>query len=229
MPLYLVPSAPEFDYERHDLAPSVHYVGLCVPPETDAHPAPGWIARKPGDPARIVVLEEPHYAEDPWLLRTAAAAFKGDSVEAILVAGQGRDPARLGLSELSPNVHLQPWTPLEYAIRSADVVVAHGNSETVLATLGKGTPVVILPRILEQPQIAWRVAASGSGVRLPLKRATPERLREAVQRVLGNASFAKQAQRISAALARCGGPARAGELVEGLVSPGLRKSTQFTN
>ena len=30
MPLYLVPSAPEFDYDHKDLPPSVHYVTLPV-------------------------------------------------------------------------------------------------------------------------------------------------------------------------------------------------------
>jgi MGT family glycosyltransferase len=217
MPLYLVPSAPEFDYERGDLAASVHYVGLCVPPDEGGPQAPEWTRRQPGGAARVAVLEESHYAEDPWLLRTAAAALAGDPVEAVLVAGQGRATAQLGLGTLAANVRLASWMPLGEVARTADVIVAHGNSETVLTALGAGIPMVVLPRILEQPQNAWRVAACGAGVRLPPRRTTPERLREAVREVVGTPSYTSQARRIGAALARCGGTGRAAELVEGLV------------
>jgi MGT family glycosyltransferase len=215
MPLYLVPSAPELDYNRHDLPASVHYVGRCA--SEDPAPAPAWTARTSGSPPRIVVLEEAHYADDPWLLRTATAAFAGHASETILVAGHGRDLARLGLGSLAPNVRLETYTPLEKAVSSADLVVVHGNSETVLTALGCGVPVVILPRILEQPQIAWRLAASGAGLRLPLKNCTPDRLREAATQVLQTPSFRQNAQRLQAALARCGGPPRAAELVERLL------------
>jgi MGT family glycosyltransferase len=222
MPLYLVPSAPAFDYERQDLAASVHYVGLCVSPEEEgaAHAATSMV-RRPGGPARVAVLEEAHYAEDPWLLRTAAAAFAGDQVEAVLVAGQGRAVERLGLGTLAPNVRLAPWMPLAEVVRSVDALAVHGNSETVLTALRAGIPMVVLPRILEQPQIAWRLNACGAGIRLPTRQATPARLREAVHRVLETPSFAAAAKRISTALERCGGTARAVELVEGLVSSGV--------
>jgi MGT family glycosyltransferase len=217
MPLYLVPSAPELDYGRRDLPPSVHYVGLCATEDLEAQPAPGWTTRKAGGAPRIVVLEEPHYAEDPWLLRTAAAAMAEASTETILVAGQGRNPAGLELGKLASNVRLEAWTPIEKAIASADVVIAHGNSETVLAALGRGIPMVILPRILEQPQIAWRLAASGAGIRVALKRATSQKLREAAEEVLRTPSFRQNAGRVAEALVRCGGPARAADLVADLV------------
>jgi len=211
MPLYLVPSAPELDYNRRDLAPHVHYVGVCA--------SAGAPAGQPAPAAPILVLEEAHYPEDPWLLRTAASALAGISDPVILMAGEGRDLARLDLGKLAPNVQVVPAAPLEAALRSARVVIAHGNSETVLAALAQGVPVVILPRILEQPQIAWRLAASGAGVRLPIKDCTPDRLRAAAQQVLGTPSFRENAQRIKGALERCGGAARAAELAEGLAVP----------
>jgi len=223
MPLYLVPSAPELDYGRRDLPASVHYVGLCAPEDREDHTAPKWtIRQQPGGAKRIVVLEEPHYAEDPWLLRTAAAAMAGASAETILVAGQGRNPASLELGKLANNVRLEAWTPIEKAIASADLAIAHGNSETVLAALGRGIPMVILPRILEQPQIAWRLAASGAGIRVALKRATPRKFREAAEEVLRTPSYRQNAVRVAEALVRCGGPARAADLVADLAGGLLR-------
>lgn len=215
MPLHLVPSAPEFDYDRDDLPSSVRYIGPCMY-EDEAQPAPEWVTGMRSNRPRIVVLEELHYAEDAFLLKTAARAFAGHSAEVVLMAGHGRDLSALDPGIASPNVRLVPWVPLIQAVRSADVVVAHGSSETILAALGRGIPMVVVPRMLEQPQIAWRLAASGAGVRLPMRRCTPERLRAAVERVLGGEMFGRHARRLGAALARMGGPARAAELIEGL-------------
>lgn len=214
LPLHLVPSAPEFDYERRDLPSSVRYVGPCMW-EGDPQPAPEWVTSMRGR-RRIVVLEEQHYPEDGFLLKIAARAFAGQSAGVILMAGQGRDLSAFDLGASAANIRLEPWAPLSHAISSADLVIAHGCSETVLATLGRGIPMVVVPRMLEQPQIAWRLAATGTGIRLPMRGCTPERLRHTAERVLSDSSFERNAGRIRAAFTRMGGPSRAAESIEGL-------------
>lgn len=215
MPLHVVASAPEFDYDRDDLPSSVRYVGSCLSDDV-RRPAADWITAMRGDRPRVVVLEEVHYSADGALLKAAAKAFAGHFTEVILVAGSGRDLSTFDPGITSTNVRLVPWVPLHQAVKSADVVVAHGNSETVLAALGLGIPVVAVPHILEQPQVAWRLAASGAGLRLPMRRASPERLRLAVEGVLRDVMFSRHARRIGAALARAGGPDRAARLIEEL-------------
>jgi len=214
MPLHLVPSAPEFDYERDDLPGGVKYVGPGFWEEHGREPAPHWTKWLRTSRPRVVVLEEAHYAEDGFLLHRAAEALAGHDAEVILVAGQGRELSQFNLKTHAANVHLMGWTPLRQALPPASLVVAHGNSETVLAALAQGTPMVIVPRMLEQPQVAWRLAACGAGVRLPMRECSPQRLRAAVDRVLETPRFAHNAQRMRAALAQRGGPARAAELVE---------------
>jgi N-glycosyltransferase StaG len=214
MPLYLVPSAPEFDYERDDLPRSVRYVGPCIAEEEIVRPV--WTTRLRTGRQRVLVVEEAH-CNDSRLLQIAAQAFAGSAVELILLAGRGRDPAQLGLGVRAPNVFLEPWLPLKQAARAADVVVAHGNSETVLAALSGGVPLVIVPRMLEQPQVAWRVAESGAGIRLPVRRCTPRRLRTAVERVLATEFFARNARRMGVALTSRGGAPRAADCIEEMV------------
>ncbi len=216
MPLNLIPSAPAFDYERDDLPASVQYVGPCFWEEEEQCHPPEWVTQMRGKRPRIVVLEETHYAQDPFLLRTAAAALAGHQSEVILVAGRDRDPLTLDLGQLSANVRLEPWAPLRHTVFSADVVLAHGNSDTVLSSLSRGIPMVVVPRILEQPQIAWRLSDAGAGIRLPMSTCTPGKLRKAVDRVLSSPQFGRNARRLGAALGRMGGPARAAELIEGL-------------
>jgi len=73
-----------------------------------------------------------------------------------------------------------------------------------------------VPSDWDHPETGWRLAEAGAGVRLASKACTPQRLREAVELVLREPSFRQNAQRLAASLARCGGPARAAELLEGL-------------
>lgn len=48
LPLYLIPSVPELDYNRGDQPPNVHYIGPCVwTKSTDT--VPDWLNELPFD------------------------------------------------------------------------------------------------------------------------------------------------------------------------------------
>ncbi|QBJ98203.1 glycosyl transferase [Rhodococcus sp. ABRD24] len=65
------------------------------------------------------------------------------------------------------NVHLAGFTGLDTPLAWADVVLSHGGSATVLATLLHGKPSVIMPFMSEQEMNGRRlVADSGAGVLL---------------------------------------------------------------
>jgi UDP:flavonoid glycosyltransferase YjiC (YdhE family) len=96
------------------------------------------------------------------------------------------------------------------------LLLTNGNSNAVLAALSCGIPVVVLPSIWDQAEVAWCIHETGTGLRLALRRCTPERLRSAVLRVLEQTSFRENAERMAVALRRPGGPARAASLIETL-------------
>ncbi|MBO3742568.1 glycosyltransferase [Actinoplanes flavus] len=61
------------------------------------------------------------------------------------------------------------------------VVVHHGGAGTTAAALRAGVPSVVVPFTADQPFWARRVAALGAGpTPIPLRRATPRRLRDAI-------------------------------------------------
>ncbi len=45
MPLYLVPSVPELDYNRRDLPATVHYIGPLIWNDTKRTPPLEWLAK----------------------------------------------------------------------------------------------------------------------------------------------------------------------------------------
>src|SRR5205823_5132393 len=97
--------------------------------------------------------------------------------EVVLLAGKGRDIEQLRLGKFASNIRIEPWVPLSTVLPVASMIVCNGNSEIVLASLSQGLPMVIVPSMVDQEEMSWRVSDSGAGVRLPIRRCSPERLR----------------------------------------------------
>ncbi len=224
LPLYLVPSAPEFDNCRRDLPPSVRYVGPCLWDKHGGDPPPAWLRQVPKDKPCVIVDEGSLFTREPRVLELAARGLAGLPLTAVLLAGNGRDPAALNLGPLASNVTLQPNAPLSDVLPLASAFVTNGNSESVLAALLAGLPMVVLPSIWDQAELAWRVQETGVGLRLSPWRATPGRMRSAVETVLREPSFRQNAGHMRNALARYKGPACAAELIEDLVGSSCRVS-----
>jgi MGT family glycosyltransferase len=221
MPLYLVPSSPEFDYQRDDLPPSVHYVGPCLWSKLRHEPSPEWLNQLPPDRTLVYVSEGTVHLQSR-VLRAAAQGLANLPVQVIMTTGRHRDPAKLHLGPrpLAPNIRVEQWVPLDDLLPRLDAMVTIGGPGTLLAALQAGIPVVIVPFDWDHPETGWHVTNAGVGIRVAPKECTPERLREAVERVLHDPSFRQNAQRLAATFARCGGPTRAAELLESLVPTG---------
>jgi MGT family glycosyltransferase len=214
MPLYLVPSTPQFDHSRRDLPPSVRYVGPCLWHARQGETAAAWLREVPSNRPCVVVDEGALFTREPLVLELAARGLAGLPVSVVLVAGYGRDLARLNLGPLASNMILQPHAALSDALRLAQVLVTNGNSESVLAALEAGVPLVVLPSIWDQADSAWTVQQTGIGLRLSPRRVTPETMRRAAERVLNEPSFRQNALATGAELARYGGPSYAVRLIE---------------
>ncbi|MEA3337602.1 MAG: glycosyltransferase [Chloroflexota bacterium] len=217
MPLYLVPSSPEFDYERSDLPPSVHYVGPCLWSKSGSTSAPQWLATLPDD--RAVYITEGTVNLEPKILKSAAIGLADLPVQVIMTTGRHRDIEMLDLGPrpLASNLHVEQFVPMDDLLPRVDVVVTTGGPSTVLATLLQGLPLVIVPSDWDHPETAWRVADAGAGIWLKPEQCTPERLRTAVLRLLEEPSFRENARRLGHTLETRGGPVRVVELLEEMI------------
>ncbi|HTQ54992.1 MAG TPA: nucleotide disphospho-sugar-binding domain-containing protein [Bryobacteraceae bacterium] len=217
LPLYLVPGAPEFDNNRQDLPPSVHYVGPCLWDKPAGQPPPDWLPDLPKDRPVVLVEEGALFTHEPRVLELAARSLAWLPLTVVLLAGKGRDPGRTGIRTTAPNVILKPHAPLSDVLPLASALITNGNSESVLAALQAGLPTVVLPSIWDQAEMAWRVQETGVGLRLSPWHASPKSMRKAVCRVLDDPVYRANAQRMGAILAGYGGPRRAAECIEALL------------
>jgi UDP:flavonoid glycosyltransferase YjiC (YdhE family) len=79
---------------------------------------------------------------------------------------------------------------------------------------------VAIPIANDQPGVAARVAWSGSGAVVPVKRLSVERLQLAIRRVWQDDSHRQNAERLQRAIQRAGGVQRAADLIERAIRTG---------
>jgi MGT family glycosyltransferase len=216
VPLFMVSSVPELDYERRDLPPSVHYVGACVW-DGGAAPAPlPWLDELPRDRPLVHVTEGTIHTREPLVLRAAAQGLADLPMHVVMTTGKHRKPGELTLGRMAPNIRLEQFVPHHQLFGRTDVVVTTGGAGTVTTALVAGVPLVVVPTGWDLPENAQRVVEAGVGVRLNPGRCTPGRLRAAVEEVLSEPGYRARARRIGAAMSSAGGQARAASLIEGL-------------
>ena len=217
LPLYLIPSAPELDYDRRDQPDNVHYIGPCIWTRPGGHAAPEWLDRLSPDRPWVHATEGTAQYQEPFLLRAVARGLADLPVEVILTTGQDRDPASLGLAPLPRNVHVARWLSHEDFLPKCAAVLTTGGAATVLASLKAGAPLVVTPTFWDKSDNAQRVAEAGVGLRIAPRHCTPERVRAAVKRLLEEPHFRRNARRMAERFAAMPGPSGAAELLETLV------------
>jgi len=216
MPLYLMPSQPEFDYQRRDLPSSVQYVGPCLWDRSRRESPPAWLTRLSTHQPVVHVTEGTVHTQTPLVLHAAAQGLGGRPMQVVMTTGTSREPEELELGPLAPNIRLTQWVAHSDLLPRTDVLVTTGGAGTVMAALHAGVPLVVVPTEWDKPENAQRVVEAGVGVRIAPHRCTPTRLRAAVEHVLGEPEYRRNAQRMSTLLARYDGPTRAAQLLEGL-------------
>ena len=150
------------------------------------------------------------------VFRTVLRALDGlgeHGTRILLTVGHNVDVAALHL-DTGPSVHVEAWVDQERVLASADVVVCHGGSGTVLGALAAGVPVVAVPVFADQFENGTRVARHGAGLmvadeghadlRTP-RRVVDDRhvpaIADAVRAVLGDDGYRRAAGRIAAEMA----------------------------
>jgi MGT family glycosyltransferase len=226
LPLYIVPSIRELDFDRQDLPSSVHYVGPCVWNRSRQGEVPAWMATVPTQRPWVHVTEGTIHKQDPFVLRAAAQGLADAPVELILTSGPQRDPDTLELGPRSTNLHVHQWASYPDLLPRCAVVVSAGGAGTVMAALQVGVPLVVVPTHWDKPDNAQRLVEAGVAVRLAARQCNPASMRAAVERVLGDPAYRTNAQHIARRLAEAPGPRGAAELLEALVPVGERSEVR---
>ena len=148
----------------------------------------------------------------PEIYRTMLDALDQLPVQGVVSLGHWLDERQAAIR--SDRHIVVPFVPQTEIVRRASVVVTHAGMNTVIDALAAGTPMVMLPITNDQPAVAKRVELAGAGIRVPLRRLRPDRLRDAVRTVLEDPRYRARAEAIRDEIARAGGVHRAADLIE---------------
>jgi zeaxanthin glucosyltransferase len=122
--------------------------------------------------------------------------------------------------KLPDNLLVVPFAPQLEMLDKAVLMITHAGMNSTLESLTAGVPMVAVPIAHDQPGIAARIEWTGTGVRVPASECEPLRLRNAIDTVLGNASYRESAQRFQRIIAAGRGLERAADIIERVAATG---------
>lgn len=172
---------------------------LRPPPDPEPPPERGWPDNLDVMPPFVYVTLGTVFNDAPELFAAIVAGLAELPVTALATVGRELDRSRFG--RLPERVRVEPFVSQAVALRHADVVVCHGGYGSLMGAVRHGTPVVVLPLAsADHPANAARVEALGLGVVVGDDDRSVEGIRAAVERVLGESTYARSARAAMASL-----------------------------
>jgi MGT family glycosyltransferase len=214
--LQLSQQPAEFEFPRRELPSVFHFTGPYSNPAS-REPVPFPYEKLTGQPliyASMGTLQNRLL----WVFQMIAEACVELDVQLVIALGGGTSPE--SLPEFPGNTIVVGYAPQLELLQRATLTITHAGMNTTLESLSNGVPMVAIPISQEQPGIAARIAWTGTGEVVTLSRLSVPRLRAAIQRVLTEDSYRKNALRMHEAIRRAGGVSRAADLIEQVVSKG---------
>lgn len=153
---------------------------------------------------------------DTRFFREAARVFGNSDYQVLITTGG----LKVDLHDAPSNLYIEEFADGDALMAASDLVVSHGGNGTVYQALASGVPIIGFPTMFDQEMNMQRVEALGCGVRLHRERDNAERLRQAVDQVLGDGRYRKACDRMQRRIAYLDGPRRAAVHINHLMSSG---------
>ncbi len=148
------------------------------------------------------------------LYRNCIQALKKSEYQVILSVGNQVDLSAFGT--LPEHVEVYPSVDQIAVLQKADVFLTHCGMNSVSEALYFGVPLALLPRTKEQEGVAERVRQLGAG--MLLQDTAPQAIRQAVDKLLTDPTYGKNAEAIAESFRACGGPKAAADKIESCCS-----------
>jgi len=195
---YVQFTVPEFEYPRPDLPDSVHFAGPLVP-EPAAVDLPDWWSDLDGSRPIVHVTQGTIANSDftQLVLPTVTALAASDVLVVVSTGGRAVDALP---ADLPANVRVAEYLPYDRLLPRVDVLVTNGGYGGVQQALAHGVPVVVAGQTEDKVEVSARVGWSGAGVNLRATTVAPDRVRSAVEAILGDPAYRMAAARIGEAM-----------------------------
>ena len=205
---------PGFEFPRKELPGNFHFVGplhsTVNRKTTEAFP---W-ERLNGKPLIYASMGTLQNGME-WTFRTIAEGCASLNAQLVISLGGNLEPGQF--ADLKGDPVLVQFAPQLELLKRAAVCITHAGLNTALESLAQGVPMVAIPVTNDQPGVAARIAWTGTGEVVPLKKLNGKKLCAAVSKVFGNSRYRENAKKLQVEIAGLNSLERACEVVEGCV------------
>jgi MGT family glycosyltransferase len=140
-------------------------------------------------------------------------AFNDSDFQLVLSTG-----ARAGLAARErEGVIIREFVPQLKILQRAAVFISHAGMNSVHESLYYKVPLLMAPQQVEQQVVAAQVVRAGAGLCLG-QTPSAASLRAGVEQILGDSQYEQSAGRVSESLRKAGGPVRAADAIEKLMT-----------
>jgi MGT family glycosyltransferase len=198
------------DFPRSGLPPTFHYTGPFVEEAARLSMEFPW-NQLDGRPVVYASLGTT-LKGDPTIFRLIAEACDGLGMQLVITLGGRRDPEMF--HDLPGKPLIVRNAPQLELLKRAEIVITHAGPNTVFETLMQGKPMIAIPKTLDPPAIAARLAWLGAAIVLRPGKLSVQEIRSALATVLSDPSYRNTARGIQAKIRSAHGLERAADLIE---------------
>ncbi len=164
-----------------------------------------------GQPRVLVSLSTAFFPGQQRVLQNILDALSGLPVQAVVTTGSAVPAHEVRVPE---NAELHSYLPHAEVLPTVSLVIGHGGHGTTMAALSHDLPVIVLPmaKFMDQFKIGQALERAGAGRLLP-KRSSSRRIRQAIERVLGDQGYGIAAAQLGAKIRRQDGASVAADAI----------------
>ena len=159
-------------------------------------PAPPWLESMAERPL-IYVSMGTVFNEAPELFANILKGLEHEDVNVLISLGSESSDVRL---PATANSRIEPFVPQRAILDRASVFITHAGFNSLLESSAATVPMLCIPLSADQPFNAANAERVGAALTLTRMTATPENARDAVRRLLAEASFKESCRRIGTEL-----------------------------
>jgi UDP:flavonoid glycosyltransferase YjiC (YdhE family) len=197
--LFLQLTVAEVEYPRSDAPAGLRYIGILPADPALPEELPSWWDEVTG--ARRVILVTQGTIANRDLGQLVAPALEAlADLDALVVVTTGHSGAEVGA--IPANARVADFIPYTALLPHLDAVVTNGGYGGCLLALAAGVPLVIAGRTEDKVEVSARLAWTGAAINLETSTPAPHEVRKAVDELLNNGAYRRNAQRLAASTAR---------------------------
>lgn len=204
----------ELSYHRSDTPGHVSFVGSLPAMRSADVTRPDWWPDVEAAERVVVVTQGTVANEDLGNLVEPTLAALAE-LPVLVVATTG---PRASVRDVPANARVAEFVPFEGLLPHADVLVTNGGFGGVQQALRHGTPLVLAGQTEEKFEGNIRVAATGAAINLATDTPAVADIRAAVETVLTDADYRKNAERLAAEYAKLDALAAVAQTVDHLAA-----------